>query len=189
MRITAANNPFRVSRTEDLLFFRPDWSGFTWEQLEERWQETGHRAAIIGPHGVGKTTLLESWQKRLEGKGEQVLRIFLNRQERTFTNEVLEKIERATVLLVDGAEQLTWRRRRQLVKFAEGKAWLETRHYQAGFPVIADLQPNRALLDRCLLALGEEVPKELLNDWWESHHGNLREVLLCCYDWKAKRVG
>jgi len=128
MRITAANNPFRV---------------------EERWQEAGHRASIIGPHGVGKTTLLESWQKRLEGKGEQVLRIFLNRQER----------------------------------------WLETRHHQAGFPVIADLQPNRALLDRCLLALGEEVPKELLNDWWESHHGNLREVLLCCYDWKAKRVG
>ena len=161
--MTAADNPFRVSRTEELLFFRPEWSGLTWESLEEQWEVSGRRGAIIGPHGVGKTTLLESWQKRLEEKGERVVKLFLNRQERDFSYEVLSEIENATVLLVDGAEQLSWWRRRVLLQKSKGKGWLETRHRKARLSVIADLQPNREILNRCLTELQEEVPSESLD--------------------------
>ena len=182
----ASRNPFRVSRTEELLFFRPEWCGLTWEELEANWESVGRQGAIIGPHGVGKTTLLESWQKRLEEKGERVAKVFLNRQERSFSKVVFSEIEKATVLLVDGAEQLTWARRRALVRAACGKAWLETRHRKGRLPIVANLQPDREILNRCLAELQEEVSSEKLDAWWTSHQGNLRDILLSCYDWKAK---
>lgn len=183
----ASENPFRISRLARELTFRPEWSGLSWESLEQTWQEQGRRAAIIGRHGSGKTTLLEAWEERLLAQGEQVVRIFLNCQQRSLPSDLSSAIASATVILVDGAEQLTWLRRRRLLRLAQGKAWLETRHRRARLPIVANLTPSRAVLRHCLVALGEEVPIDLLEKWWQARHQNLREVLLSCYDWKARQ--
>lgn len=181
----ASDNPFRISRLESELTFRPEWSGLSWERLEESWYRQGRRGAIVGKHGSGKTALLEAWEQRLREQGEQVIRIFLNRQRRRLPRELQTAIASATVVLVDGAEQLNFLRYRRLLAMAQGKGWLETRHRQASFPTVANLQASRTVLNKCLAALGEEVAPDLLDGWWEASDHNLRETLLHCYDWKA----
>jgi ABC-type hemin transport system ATPase subunit len=53
--VRACDNPFRVQRLGALAY---RLAGTTWEELLKRAERLGFRAAIVGPEGHGKSTLL-----------------------------------------------------------------------------------------------------------------------------------
>jgi MoxR-like ATPase len=65
----ARENPFRADRVLACRY-RPQSVG--WDELIDRIQRHRYRAAIIGPEGTGKTTLLEDLAPRLDAMGHSL---------------------------------------------------------------------------------------------------------------------
>ena len=103
----AADNPFAVQK---VLRIRYRLSDHTWEGLLERLAALHYRVAIVGPHGRGKTTLLEDLAPRLEARGFRIRSVMLHTGDRRLSREQREILFRgltpADLLFVDGAEQL-----------------------------------------------------------------------------------
>ena len=59
-------NPFAPNRVQRLLPFDPLLAGSSWDSIESDWEQLDRRAAVIGHHGSGKTTFLETFRTRLE---------------------------------------------------------------------------------------------------------------------------
>jgi GTPase SAR1 family protein len=72
----ARDNPFRAERVESIGYRFVD--GGSWDSLMARGDELGWRAALVGPDGSGKTTLIDELAERLVARGRRVRRIFLN---------------------------------------------------------------------------------------------------------------
>jgi predicted AAA+ superfamily ATPase len=105
--LRARDNPFAAQR---ILTIRYRLAGITWEEMLERLAALRFRAAIVGPHGHGKTTLLEDLGERLDGQGFRVRTATLRAGERRLGPGRAAALFRdpgpADLLLVDGAEQL-----------------------------------------------------------------------------------
>ncbi|MGJ8676228.1 MAG: hypothetical protein ACSHX0_01790 [Akkermansiaceae bacterium] len=184
----AHQNPFATDRVEKLLRFDPLWSGLTWAEIELRWCGAGYACAVTGRHGAGKTTLLDAWRQRMLRRGENVLSLFLNRQSHGLDDtewaELADVSQR--VVILDGEEQLTYLQRRKFYQLTrEAKGLIVTRHRQNHLKTIVHLDPQRNVLDRCVRLVAPEYVDLLephLDLWWKEKQGNLREILLCCYD-------
>ena len=179
----AADNPFR---SEAVLRVRYKLPEIAWEKLLHRLAEMHYRAAVVGPYGTGKTTLLEDLETRLKAKGFQTAWIRLRQDSPHWeTGSALKSITRR-ILLVDGAEQLGWARWQYF-------KWL-TR--QAAGLIITTHRPGRLrTLWRCETSsrLLSDIIAELLTgsgfspptepaELFSKHRGNLREALRECYD-------
>lgn len=189
----ARDNPFSSKR---LLTVRYRLEGTTWQQLINRLAEMKYRAAVVGPEGTGKTTLLENFQPRLRDLGFVVRPLRLTAERRTFPPGFLRsfcrKLTHQDIILFDGAEQLN------ALRWFRFK--IATR--RAGGLIIASHRPGRlATLIECSTTpeLLDEILQQLVPDQAESlrhtarrlfheHHGNLREVLFALYDLYAQRV-
>ena len=195
--IRAKDNPFATDRVERLLRFDPELAGTTWSEIHQRWNEMGRRGVVAGRHGSGKTTFLDAWKRQLERRGEATISIFLSRNQREPSDAQWRRIEhKATafhagrgggeVLLIDGAEQLSRRSGRRLRDLLRGvPGWLETRHRAGSRPVLVALDPGPEVLARCVRRLSPRHGRAFAHDlprWWKSYRGNLREILLHCYD-------
>jgi DNA replication protein DnaC len=103
----ARDNPFAVNR---VLAIRYRLSGVTWEELLARLSDLRFRAALVGPHGHGKTTLLEDLGERLGSQGFRVRTATLHEGERRLgaqrESALFRDPDPRDLLLVDGAEQL-----------------------------------------------------------------------------------
>jgi hypothetical protein len=183
----ARDNPFAVQR---LLEIRYRLAGNTWEELLERLAALRFRAALVGPHGRGKTTLLAELASRLGERAPRTRAVTLHEGDRR-----LSPAQRATlfhdltprdVLLVDGAEQL------------DRLAWLEvrTRSRAAGGLVITAHRPGLLpTLHECrttpelLAGIVEDLAGRRAADRLPSsaellarHGGNVRDALRDLYD-------
>jgi predicted AAA+ superfamily ATPase len=100
----ARDNPFAVQR---VLAIRYRLSGVTWEELLARLAALRFRAAIVGPHGHGKTTLLEDLGERLGDRGFRIRTATLHEGERRlgprWTAALFRDPHPRDLLLVDGA--------------------------------------------------------------------------------------
>lgn len=155
----------------------------------------GWRAAIIGPHGTGKSTLLASLLPELARAGCDVYSIALHDGQRRMSPQFMAKFESALatatpaacrVVVVDGYEQLSrwnrWQLRRRLKNIGVGL--LVTSHKQVSLPVLF-----RTATD---VTLAEEIVGKLIGDGtieagdvraaFHRHGGNLRETLFDLYD-------
>ncbi|MHC4927798.1 MAG: hypothetical protein ACYTER_10855, partial [Planctomycetota bacterium] len=85
----------------------------TIEQIADRLKQMKYTAAIIGPHGGGKTTLLEHLQSCLHGRGIHTAKLFLNLDTKLSWSEVtacIRSMPSGGVLFFDGACHLPrWR--------------------------------------------------------------------------------
>ena len=77
--MSAHLNPFRVERIHALSF---EPVGATWPELMQRLEQARFRAAIVGPHGTGKTTLLNELGRRLADSGFRVEHVRYNAEHR-----------------------------------------------------------------------------------------------------------
>jgi hypothetical protein len=182
------DNPFTVQRVLEIRYRLP--AGLKWEDLLERLAALRWRAAIVGPHGHGKTTLLEDLAPRIAGRGFRVRTISLReahpRLDRT-DEEMIQGLGPGDVLLLDGAEQLgwlSWTAVRLRTRRAGGL--VVTSHRPGLLPTLFECQTSAELLAGIVGELAEDnIEVEAL---YERHRGNVRDALRELYDhWAGRR--
>lgn len=182
----AKNNPYNTERVATLLPFDPQWIGECWEGIERRLQELGGRGCVVGPHGSGKTTFLESFARRLRNRGEEVVTLFLNRQQRRIPEDFYQQLSARSVLLFDGAEHLGWlARRRFLKRCSHLRMIVTTGHRPSRLPTLFQTKVSPEVLERCMGRLDPDGDNGMAEELFERHAGNLRHALLECYDLSA----
>lgn len=188
----ARENPFAAGRLHALQFRLP---GIGWTTLEQRWIELGRRAAIVGPEGPGKTTLLEAWRRCFEAAGWRVRCWQLTRQhrhpDRLDRSNFWSRPAAEELVLLDGAEQLPpWRWQAWLYRMRSAGGLLITSHRPGRLPTLIECRTTPELLDELVATLlgGLSPAIQRLNRlWFRRHQGNLRLVLRAWYDLCARR--
>jgi len=181
----AADNPFTVQK---LWKIRYRLSGATWEELLDRLARLRHRAAIVGPHGHGKTTLLKNLAPRLEERGFRIRSVMLHEGERRLSRlqreALLRDLAPRDLLCVDGAEQLgrwAWQELRLRSHAAGGL--LITSHRPGLLPALVTCETTPELLAGIVRDLaGNRGEGPAAGDLWARHGGNVREALWEMYD-------
>ncbi|MEO1856208.1 MAG: hypothetical protein ABGY95_02430, partial [Rubritalea sp.] len=184
----ARDNPFSTHRVEQILSFDPVLSGSSWEEIDGRWVTLRERASLVAPHGAGKSTFMDAFQRRLEDSGHSVLRIFLNQETNKLGAKQWGMLENCSqkIVMLDGEEQLGFFARKRFYRLTQNSlGLLISRHNPTKLPQLLVLEPNIDLLIKCIERL---APKHLsalqpmLDQWWKEQNRNIREILLRCYD-------
>lgn len=188
----ACDNPFRVQRLSQLAY-RLD--GTTWEALLARFATLNRRAALVGPEGRGKSTLLFELGARLERQGFRLRLATLRHGERRLASRDWERLfsgsSERDLLLVDGAQELApreWRRARDASLRAGGL--LVTSHRAGLLPTLHECRTTPELLGELMAELLDGAAPhdavlasaEAARSRFQRHGGNLRDALLAAYD-------
>lgn len=153
------------------------------EDIVEKLCQPGYRGQIVGPHGVGKSTLLRDLKDRLEEAGFNVL---LERG--SMLKARRPKSAERTILLLDEYAELSLSQRLMLLYFrSRFRAILITTHEQRiGFDLAARLVPTHRILNKLIDQLTKNsqtlIQPTTVAYLYRKHHGNLREVLRELYD-------
>lgn len=175
----AGNNPFRVQRL-DALRFRPQ--GMTWADIETTLERNRFRGAIVGPHGSGKTTMLDDLAERFEAGGFPVDRHFINSD--STRHGTIAGGNPHTIVLFDGADLLSpWK----WLAVKRAPRLIITSHREGLLPTLIKTETNPALLHQLIVDLVGEQHGIDVEDLYERHNGNLRGALLELYDRSATR--
>lgn len=186
----ARDNPFAVERAEAIRY-RPLHT--TIDGILVRLRELNYRAAIIGPEGSGKTTLVETLQQILRHKGFQTSLTFVNDTSHfagPACRRLLSELTRDTILLLDGAD-LIRRRDWSLLKrhtITHAYGLVITSHRRGLLPTLIECSTTPTLLKDIiddLLPSGRTIPAEFLDTLYRRHQGNLRDCLRELYDLDA----
>jgi hypothetical protein len=185
----AADNPFTVQKVQRIRYRLADQ---TWEELLARLAALRYRAAIVGPHGRGKTTLLEDLTPRLEALGFRIRSVMLHTGDRRLSREqrriLFENLAPHDLLFLDGAEQLSraaWLALRWRSRAACGL--VVTSHRPGLLPTLLDCTTSPELLAGIVSdLLGREMDGS--EELFVRHGGNLREALREMYDVWAMKV-
>ncbi|MES2570747.1 MAG: ATP-binding protein [Verrucomicrobiota bacterium] len=179
----ARDNPFSTDRVLRIRY-RPQET--TWETLLERLVALRFRAAVIGPHGTGKTTLLEALAQKLPALGFSPCYLRLNsassRQDKRALFQRIKRLGPRDLLIFDGAEQLNgieWLWVRWVVRHAGGL--VISLHHAARLPTFCHCTTSAALLEEIVSDLAP-VARADLDRLFEQERGNLRNVLRVLYD-------
>ncbi len=160
------------------------------EQLVSQLAKQQWRGQIVGPHGVGKSTLLCALQQPVTNAGKDWLRVDLRDRggSAAWPNLRTVALHPQTVLVVDGFEQLSLLRRWRLRWRCQqaGAGLLVTCHAPIGLPTLVNLAPSLSLTLEVFHLLTEGSPslvtKQQVQNSYKRCHGNLREILLDLYD-------
>ena len=175
----ARDNPFASDRVESLRYRLPD--GLTWDDLLQRLADLHFRAALVGPHGRGKTTLLEDLAPRLTNRGFRVRTVTLRQDERKVDWQRFRGLGPDDILFLDGAEllgRLAWLRVRFHCRQAGGL--IVTSHHPGLLPTLLQCETTPELLAGLVRELtGQELET---GDLFTRHSGNLRQAFWEMYD-------
>ena len=188
----ARDNPFR---TERVLEVRYRLQGGSWPELMAKLASLNFRAAIVGPEGTGKTTLLEDLAPRLASAGFEAKPLRLNQESPKFpfgfARRFLSGLGRGDVVLLDGADRmggLAWSRFRARSRKAGGL--VVTSHRAGLLPTLIECSVSPALLRGIVSELlGDDAAglSGQMQELFERHRGNLRDCLRALYDLYAAR--
>lgn len=183
----AKDNPFAVDRVLGVRY-RPQ--GWMWEQLLRRLASLQYRAAIVGPEGRGKTTLLEDLGPRLARQGFGVRPLRLSREQPKFPRGGLARffhdVRPNDLILLDGAEQmgrLEWWHFKRRARKAAGL--VITSHRPGLLPTLVECRTDAGVLREIVDALlpgpsSSHLPPA--QELFDRHRGNVREALRELYD-------
>jgi molybdopterin-guanine dinucleotide biosynthesis protein len=173
----ARDNPFRSERIGALAFRYPP--GCDQHSLLGRLAAFGHRAAIVGPAGSGKTTLSRDLERAL-GRDYRIWRVTQRHGDRRLTRH-LPQLDVEDYVVLDGAEQLAWVEVQTLRWQARGAGGLlMLSHRPVGLPTLLATATSQALLDDLIAEL---VPGRRDIAAALAHHGgNVRAALRALYD-------
>lgn len=181
------DNPFRAECLQDISYIFQD-GGMA--AFFRRLHSVGERAAIVGARGTGKTTLLNSIDAAFAENGRATCRIFVNEGNRHEVvgdiKSLLEKVRTDEVVLLDGAEQLSWWQWKRFLFYSRHAAGLLiTCHHAGRLPCILQTTGSPELLDELVNMLtGREVrvTDVFSTVLYQKHEGNIREALRELYD-------
>jgi hypothetical protein len=178
-------NPFRSERIDGLEFVPQD---ATWDELLARLEALGRRAAIVGPEGSGKTTLIE----RLAGAvpGGAIVRLRGGEAD-PYRAAIRQLSTTSGTVFLDGAEQLgtvAWWRFERRVRRAPGL--IVTTHLPGRLPTLVECTTSPTLLRHLVARLAPDDSQTLdpiLDDLFELHQGDIRSCFRSLYDLYAGR--
>jgi len=178
--VRARDNPFSSDRVEGLRYRLPE--GLSWDQLLERLASLRWRAALVGPHGRGKTTLLEELAPRVTARGFRVRTVTLRQEERRSDWKLLRSLGPDDILFLDGAEllgRLAW----TAVKL-RCRRLVITSHRPGLLPTLLECDTSPELLADLVRELAGELTGEEpeVRELFARHDGNLRAVFWEMYD-------
>ncbi len=175
-------NPFATVRIEALEYqFEQD----SWNSLLERLASMNNCGALVGPEGVGKTTLLFELNERLKHKGLNPLLIRLSGGKRNMPAAFWFCTKKTTqIILVDSAENLPWWQF-QLLKLKCKIASLGlvvTAHKEGLLPTLIRCSTSFDLFAKLTEELvGPKFEKETLSLIYRRANGNIRLAFLELY--------
>lgn len=195
--IPARDNPFASHRVESLRYRYP---GFDFAVAVAQLEQMQWRAAILGPHGTGKTTLLLELYRYLQYSTNdrfKSIRLWLVPLDLKSRNqqwlELLEECSPQQILLVDGIERLSWTKQIRLLGL--GPSWIHqsnlpksivvTTHRPVGLPVWLHTSSNCATMEELLQELYPTASPETINQarrLFTTRRGNIRDVFWKLYD-------
>ena len=188
-RMTPRTNPFRADRLDLLPYFfeGETYNEKAWESLLARLEFFDFRAAIVGPKGRGKSTLMNHFAPRLQERGWNVHRLKLCSAQRNFESEIwsrLETFQKQDFVLLDGAEQLSFWRWKCFLRLTRRTGGLLISSHRAGLlPTLWECRSSSQLLQSLLFQLAPESQNEMQAQMlFEKHRGNLRDALRELYD-------
>ena len=184
----ARDNPFRVECLHALAYEFEN--GGSVASLLLRFEELGQRGAIVGPHGTGKTTLvqelIQEWQRR--GESVQEIRLSASKRASAFrqVQKFVQEAPREAILILDGAEQLNWWQWRRFVRQSSSHAGLLiTTHRPGRLTTLHETRPPAASLQ----SLVDQLVTDTHDGWgedlpvlFEQHRGNIRDCLRELYE-------
>lgn len=181
----AADNPFSVDRVLRVRYRPREW---TWAELLDRLAALRYRAAVVGPEGSGKTTLVEDLGDRLAERGLRPRYATLTRQQRRLCPDLLHWLDHAgpsDLLCLDGCEQLGpvawWRLRRRCRRLG---GLIITLHRPGRLPTLVTCDTDGPLLLELVRELSPDDPCDLAGAeaLLRNHDGNIRLALRSLYD-------
>lgn len=190
----ARDNPFATHR---VLQARYRLQNGSWDELLEKLGKLDYCAAIVGPEGVGKTTLLEDLSPLLKHRGFAIINLRLDLEKRDFTrdewNNLWRNASTQDIILFDGAEQLPrwkWELFKRKSRVVGGL--VITSHRNNMLPTLLNCTTSPRLLHELVEEIApSEAPKleEKTAALFHKHDGNLRHALRELYDIYADGAG
>ena len=180
------DNPFCSGAIERLEFRLP--GALTWDTLIAKLENSNWIGAIVGPHGSGKSTLIEQLGPHLEARGLRPRLFRLTAESVQADRDALlataRELRAPDLLLLDGAEQLSTRQWLPLRVAVDSLAGcVVTLHRTGRLPILLETETTPALLAEliadltgCSLAPGEAASIHARN------RGNMRECFRELYD-------
>jgi hypothetical protein len=187
----ARDNPFRAQRMDAL---RYRLAGGL-DALLDRLVTLEMRAAVVGPHGSGKTALLAALVPRLQARGYEVAELRLGRGERRIdarTEAWLGLSAPGRVLVLDGSDELALLDRLRVLRASRRASGLLVATHRHGLlPTLHRCRPTPALLAELIAELHAGCPCALPppRELYTRHRGNLRAALRELYDLHAVAPG
>ncbi len=184
--MNARENPFRVELLHRLKF---RFSDETMETFLRKVEQSQYRGAIVGPHGAGKTTLIEELMCEFQTKGVEFSHLRLRddgkkTNQRRIQNWVATAPQSA-VLILDSAGLLNWWTWRKVhhnsKKFA---GLLITTHRARRLPTLIECTPTLETFTALVqnLELPFSIPQSHLAKTFARNNGNIRDCLRFFYD-------
>jgi hypothetical protein len=185
----ASHNPFatRYIRPGALAYLFPAETSLP--TLINKLRSNHWRGEIVGPHGVGKSTLLAALLPEIAAQGREVIAVTLHARERRLPADMpgWKWWNQQSVIVIDGYEQLSiWSR---MVLFWQiwlrGAGLLITTHKSFGLPTLIELIPQAATAIAVVRALGvseQQIDDVCIQQTLQATHGDVREMLFQLYD-------
>ncbi len=184
-------NPFSTRHVQPgaLAYVFPP--GVDADQLVNRLRHAGWRGQLLGPHGVGKTTLLHSLQPALRHAGRHTSWHTLHGGQTRLPKGLTlhwDHWNQQTQVIVDGYEQLGWYARWQLSRKCRQTAagLLVTSHTTRRLPIIHNLEPaltvTQQLVDDLMQGHPQVLDDQDVASCFQTCAGNVRETLFALYD-------
>jgi hypothetical protein len=155
------------------------------------------QAQIIGPHGSGKSTLVQALHEHCSQMGWQVRKLVLDGRcdsSKRHWGDLLAALTAGmttnALCVIDGFELLPWWRRRQVIRDCrrDDQRLLITAHDEMGLPTLyrtcVDLRLAKRVVELILQRESSPavVPEDQVRELLDQHRGNLRELLFALYD-------